>query len=278
MRKSVVKSLKKYLIVALVIQLLMPISVFAAAVGEFSVVIGDVTLIRMGRSIKPTVKTKVETKDVITTGKKAIAKIMLTDGSELTIAQRSKLEIKGFLLQKAKRSAQFSLFFGKLRSQVKKGFGKDSLFQVNTPTAVAGVRGSEFISLAEDLQASSQSTFYAVEDSLTVYNPDFAAEVVTVNPGQYTMVSAGAAPTAPAAFSPAMLQSIMGDLVSQAPAAATTTAAAEAGTTAGTATTAGVSVGTITAGVAAAAAVATGLTISSGSTGTATQHTTTAHH
>ncbi|MCX5847786.1 MAG: FecR family protein [Deltaproteobacteria bacterium] len=277
MKKSTMKSIRNFLIFALVVQLILPVPLLAAAVGEFTLVTGDVTLIRKGRPIKPNVKTAVETKDVITTGKKAMAKIVLTDGSELTIAQKSKFEIKDFSLQKEKRRAQFSLFLGKLRSQVKKRIGTGSLFQVNTPTAVAGVRGSEFISLVEAQQEATQSTFYAVEESLTVYNPELAAQVVTVDAGQYTVVAAGVAPTAPAAFSPAVLQSIMGDLVSQAPTAVTTAAAAEAGTTAGTATAAGTVAGTVAAGVAAAAAVAAGVAVSTGSTTTTGHHTTTAH-
>jgi hypothetical protein len=279
MRKSMIKSLRNLLILAVVIQLIIPLPVLAAAVGEFTVVMGDVTLMRKGRTIKPTVKTAIETKDVIVTGKSAMAKIALTDGSELTIAQRSKLEIKDYLFQKQKRSASFSLSFGKLRSQVKKHFGRDSSYQVYTPTAVAGVRGSEFVSLVElaGTQGTSQSTFYAVEETLTVYNPELAAQVVTVDAGNFTVVAAGSAPSAPAAFSPAVLEGVMGDLVSQVP-TVTGAAATAAGETAAAATVAGIAAGTVAAVAAGAAVITAVIVTSTTSSTTTTHHATTAHH
>ena len=282
MRKSSIKILRDIIIITVVIQLIIPLPVLAAAAGQFSAVIGDVTLIRKGRVIKPTVKTPVETKDVITTGKRAMAKVSLTDGTVLTIAQRSRLEVKDYLFQKQKRTAGFSLYVGKLRSQIKRHIGKDSSYWVYTPTAVAGIRGCEFISVVEEQPL--QSTFYAVQETLTVYNPEFPAQVVNVNPGNFTVVAAGSGPTAPAAFSPAVLDGVMGDLALQppppqppppsAPGAAAGAAAAEsalAGVVGGT-----IALGLMAVGFGAAAVLQS--TTSDDKTPSPTTHTPTVHH
>jgi hypothetical protein len=272
--------LRDILIITVVIQLIIPLPVLAAAAGQFSTVIGDVTLIRKGRTIKPTVKTPIDTKDVITTGKRAMAKVSLSDGSVLSIAQRSRIEVKDYLYQKEKRTAVFSLYLGKLRSQVKKHFGRDSSYHVYTPTAVAGIRGSDFLSIVEliGVQETPQSTFCALDNILTVYNTELPAQVVNVDTGYCTVVAAGVPPSAPAAFSPAEMELLMGDFVTQVP---TTTAGAAAGATAANSALAGFTGGTIALGLMAvgfgAAAILTTTTDTDEHKGPTT-HTPTTHH
>jgi hypothetical protein len=274
------KILRDILIITVVFQLIIPLPVLAAAAGEFSAVIGDVTLMRKGRTIKPTVKTPIETKDTIKTGKRAMAKVLLTDGSILTIAQSSRIEVKDYLFQKQKRTANFSLYLGKLRSQVKKHFGRDSSYYVYTPTAVAGIRGSDFVSVVELIgaQETPQSTFCAIESTLTVYNSELPAQVVNVDEGYCTVVAAGAIPSAPSAFSPAELEVLMGDFVTQIPTAA---AGAAAGATAAEFALGGIVGGTITMGLMAvgigAAAIITATT-DTDTVPTPTTHTPTVHH
>ncbi|MEF9437563.1 MAG: FecR family protein, partial [Candidatus Mariimomonas ferrooxydans] len=54
-----------------------------------------------------------------------------------------------------KREGVFSLSSGKLYTKVKKLLAPDSKFEIHTPTAVAAVRGTEWISVVESNPGSS---------------------------------------------------------------------------------------------------------------------------
>jgi len=155
-----------------------------------------------------------------------------------------------------------------------KSLGANARFDVHTPTAVAGVRGTEWISVVEAIQNATTSSFYTLQESIMVFNPALPTEVVTVSAGQFTMVAAGVAPTIPAAFSPAILQSVTMELGAVAPAGTTGAAgAAAAGTEAGAVTAAGVGTGTVAVGAAAATAAAAAI-----AEVTKKETTTTSHH
>lgn len=86
--------------------------------------------------------------DLIVTTEEARAKILFNDDSVLSIGNDSRLEIKEFELEekKHKRVARLKLLKGKLRALVARRFtGKGSKFEVETKTAVAEVRDTEFI-------------------------------------------------------------------------------------------------------------------------------------
>ena len=73
--------------------------------------------------------------------------LLLLDKSVLSLASRSKMLIKKSFYsvnsQKERRNTKLQLFFGRLRSFVSKITG-DSDYTITTPTALAGVRGTDF--------------------------------------------------------------------------------------------------------------------------------------
>jgi len=225
------KKFQRYLVIILVLQLVFPWPIWAAGVGKFVAVVGDVALVHGKVKALAVPGMEIQPKDCVVTGKKALTRIELADGSALTLAQNSRLELKDFLLEGSVRQGVFALSSGKLQSKVVKFLGKGSKFEVQTPTAVAGVRGTEWVSLVEVVGNTSQSSFYTLEQAITVYNVQMPAQVVTVGAGQFTVVASGAAPTVPAAFSPAVISGVTGDLAGTTGTTAGSTASTSAGTT-----------------------------------------------
>ncbi len=285
--------IRKLVVLSLIVSLVLPIPLFAAVIGEFAVVTGDVTVTRAGKVIKPQAKDKVETLDLIQTGKNSNARVVLTDASAMALGPNTKLEMKQFNIQGKKTTGLFYVPMGLVQTNVAKALGPGSKFEMQTPTAIAGVRGTAWLTLVEAMvQAGvvgTKSTFYGLAQAISVFNTALPAQVVTVSAGNFTVVAAGVAPTAATAFAPATVAGLTSTLGASAipgvaaGAAAGTVGAAGAGAAAGSATIAGVGAGTIAAGVVAAAAVVAAVAASTSKTDstpatTTTHHGTTAHH
>jgi len=268
------KFVKRLLVFLLILQLALPVPLFAQMAGEFVAVVGNVSVKRGGGVFKPKAKEQIHVKDVITTGEKSRTKLLMIDRSQLTLGAKSKMEIKEFNLKANTRKGLLSLSVGKLQALVEKKPAGSS-FDVHTPTAVAGVRGTEWISLVEVVQNATTSSFYTLHESIAVFNTALPSQVVTVGAGNFTVVAAGVAPTIPAAFTPAMIQGLTTELGTIAPtgaSGASAAGAATAGEAAGTAAAAGLGAGTIAAGAVVAGVVAAAAAQSTSST------TTTHHH
>ena len=85
--------------------------------------------------------------DTIVTRKKGRIRFRLNDGTVLTLASETKLIINRSVYNPKKKSrfSFLSMSLGKARFWVRKLIYKRSSFKVKTPTAVVGVRGSDFI-------------------------------------------------------------------------------------------------------------------------------------
>jgi len=92
------KPIRRFLSLLLVLQLIIPYSTFAAAVGEFSAVVGNVTQTRAKELITPVVKSPIELKDLIVTDQASSAMMVFSDDSTIKLEQNTKLEIKEFLV------------------------------------------------------------------------------------------------------------------------------------------------------------------------------------
>jgi len=285
------KIFRCFFVLFLAIQIAFPTYIYAGTIGKFEDIRGDVSLERAKAKLKPAMNDPVLTKDLVVTGKQSRTKLTLTDDSLLNIGQNSKIEITEFLLEKNKRQGIVSIKTGALHTKVEKFLDPQSKFEVHTPTAVAGARGTEWLTVVTE---NPGTTIYALSQSVSVFNPAFPAQVVTVSAGNFTTVLAGAIPTVPAPFSAAALQGILnqwgltgiqpgaagagagaGAGEAGASAGAGTGAGAGAGAAAGTGVAAGVGAGTIAAGVVGAAAIASGVAAATGSSGGTTP---TAHH
>lgn len=125
------------------------------AVGRFTVVDGRVDVLRPGKSrAEPVdVNASVSAGDIVRTKSNSFAEIVFIDGAVLKISESSRIEIKDYELTEndKRKSGLLRLLRGKIRATVPKTLGRiipisrgPSNFEVETPTAVAGVRGTDF--------------------------------------------------------------------------------------------------------------------------------------
>jgi len=89
---------------------------------------------------------KIYVKDTIRTGENSRARIFFFDDSTISLGPITTLMIDEHLFKPAEsyRDSKFKLFLGKARVQVRGFFSKGSKYEVHTPTAVAGVKGTRF--------------------------------------------------------------------------------------------------------------------------------------
>ena len=125
---------------------------FAESAGEFAAVKGRVDVTRPGAAARMvSAGDPVEVGDVVRTKSLSRAEIVFRDGSLVRLAPGSRLEITEFLAGEQESRGVFKLFRGKVRSRVKKIMGslfgrfQRNRFEVHTPTAVIGVRGTDFV-------------------------------------------------------------------------------------------------------------------------------------
>jgi hypothetical protein len=153
------KTIRRFLSFLLVLQLIIPYSTFAAAVGEFTSMVGKVSQTRGKELITPLVKSPIELNDLIATDRVSSASMAFSDDSTITLSENSKLEIKEFLFKDQSRRGVFSLAIGKLTAKVQKFIGGENVFEINSPTAGVGVRGTgfEFIEALKDEKVDSNA-------------------------------------------------------------------------------------------------------------------------
>jgi len=136
------------IIMALFFCFTMPISAaFAASgIGYLSYTYGDVWIERQGtKQIAKRGETLFQ-QDIVVTGKRSRAKIMLHDKSRVYVGYHSRLELKKYRMRGAKLlSASINMFWGKAKFYVNKLGPTGSSFRVRTTTAVLGVRGTSFL-------------------------------------------------------------------------------------------------------------------------------------
>lgn len=94
------------------------------------------------------VNSKVEEGGWFKTGRNGWVELTLSDGSRFTLANDTELEVTFFAIGKSKREGAFNLAGGKLRASVVKLSGRQSDIKVRSATAVAGVKGTEFLMLS----------------------------------------------------------------------------------------------------------------------------------
>lgn len=131
--------------------------------------------------------------DVVRTEKGGRARITLNDQSILSLGSQAELRI----VKHDARAQQTTLemTFGRVRAQVSTVTRDGGSFQVRTPTAVAGVIGTDF---GTDASQPGETTFLCISGTVQVGNSDPGIPgTVPCTAGQTTTVKSGMPPTAP---------------------------------------------------------------------------------
>ena len=153
--------------------------------------------------------------DTLFTMKKGKVRFRMNDGSILSLASGTKLVLNKSVYEKKKksRSSFLDMAFGKARFLVVKLINfKHSEFKVKTPTAVCGVRGSDYV-----IEASEQvSVFIALETtSIEVSgNKDPKAKPVVLNEYEMSKVYAGGYPSEPVKLTPEEIKRVKEQFIS----------------------------------------------------------------
>lgn len=143
-------------------------------------------------------------KESIITGPESSAKVVMDDTNELDLASNSQIEVKTYEIgATGKRQALLNLLNGQVRAKVRQKYdGGKSQFLIKTPTAVAGVRGTDFLALFDPINTRSEIVTFdgAVEFGQasalgTIINS------VSVKAGESSVALTGESPSAPTSLS-----------------------------------------------------------------------------
>ena len=136
----------------------------------------------------------------------------MADKNVLNISPESKIVIETYTnnAKTGEKKVDLKVLEGKLRASVEQKYDdQKNTFQIRTPTAVAGVRGTDFITgFNVQTQVTSIITFSGVVAVGTPGPKGAIVNPVMVQPGQTTSVDAGKAPEAPKALPTKELQQI----------------------------------------------------------------------
>lgn len=270
----------------MVLQLAMPYYIFAAAVGKFTSVVGTVTVTRDGVVLRPVVNSPVNVKDLIATGEKSSATLLFVDDSNIRLHQNSKMEVKEFMIKDKTRKGILSMTLGRLTAGVSKFIGGNNVFEVHSPTAVAGVRGTGFEFIVALVGAELSTTVSCTAGILSVSALSAEGVVIataTIVAGQTAVVTATGITVSATTVGATGAGIATADTVGAGTGTTVTTAtgtgtvtttgaAAGAGATAGTVTAAGVTAGTVAAAAVGAAVVVGAVVQSAGSQATTVHH------
>jgi len=145
--------------------------------------------------------------DLVKTERGGRARITLTDQSILSLGSQADLRI----VRHDARSQQtaLALGYGRLRAEVTKIARQGGSFELRTPTAVAGVIGTDF---GTDASTVGSTTFLCISGIVQVANADPSiAGSVQCAPGMTTTVAAGKAPNIPTNATPEQIQQLIQD-------------------------------------------------------------------
>jgi len=172
-------------------------------VGTVSDLVGSAHVERGGSTQPVTSGMGVELKDKFTTDPGAHLTITLSDNSKLDLAEQSTLVIDEQVVGAGgPEKTKVSLLGGHLQSLVSKALrGSAPSFEVKTPNAIAGVRGTKFsVGYADSSPvcgAAPTSEVAVAEGEVMVANRATPAIGVAIDGGYETVVCAGRPPLPP---------------------------------------------------------------------------------
>jgi hypothetical protein len=150
-------------------------------------------------------------RDRLRTAAASRLKLLLRDDSVLTLGPKSELVLDEQVVRPdAPATSHFSQLVGSLRAVVTERYGAaGASFEVKTPTAVAGVRGTGFVMLVDD--DGKRTRVVGVYDTTLVRGTSDprGRHEVHLGPMEMTEVFAGAFPSAPVHLSAAQFGALV---------------------------------------------------------------------
>lgn len=130
-----------------VVVLLFSINVVANDFGTFVLVKGKVYIQSADTTqVEAKVNSKIFEGQMVVTEADSRAKIVMSDRNIINILPSTKLKIEKYKTSAREKSVSLNLIEGRVRTNVEQDYdNKNNKFEVRTSTAVAGVRGTQFI-------------------------------------------------------------------------------------------------------------------------------------
>jgi hypothetical protein len=170
-----------------------------AADGVFMVVKGTVTIESQGKASSAIVGAKVAQGDKIISAADSRAKIVMSDKNILNISPDTTLVIEKYSNNPNDKNVELKVEQGKVRATVEQKYdGEKSRFNIKTPSAVAGVRGTDFItSYSPSNRITRVVTFSGVVAVGQLGPRGSIVNPVFVRPGETTEAGPDQAPEPP---------------------------------------------------------------------------------
>jgi hypothetical protein len=151
-----------------------------------------------------------ESGDMIRTGADGSAEILIDDGSLLSLEGNAKIELSGLYVDSTSKKIKTKIYLaiGRLFSNITSMMHKESRFDIQTPTAIVGIRGTDFVVELADAEETDVGVFAgsvyvnSVDDSGNIIKED---EVI-VTDGMQTTVRKRKKPLLPFAMKDRMLR------------------------------------------------------------------------
>ncbi len=168
--------------------------------GVMMVVKGDIKVTTPdGKTEAAKVGKKVSSGDTITAGPDSRAKVVMADKNVINVSPDSKIVIEKYENNGKDKNVELNVVYGKVRASVEQKYdGEKNKFNIKTPSAVAGVRGTDFLmgyntqtKVAQVITFSGSVAVGQPGPGGTIKNPVF------VNAGQMTTAGPGKTPDAP---------------------------------------------------------------------------------
>ena len=188
-----------------------------AACGSFEVSKGDVKIQSGAKLTQASVGAKICSGDTVIAADQSRAKIKMEDGNELNVSPNSKIVLETYQFDPAqnKKKVLLNVLKGKIRATTreenmytdKSKDGQANTFQVKTKSAVAGVRGTDFLTSFDDSTGRSEVITFRGKVEVGLLGPSGAIlNSVQVGVGQTTVVLPGNLPETPKALPPLELK------------------------------------------------------------------------
>ena len=160
--------------------------------GVMMIVKGDikVTSAKEKKTSAGKVGTKVFPGDSITAGPDSRAKIVMSDKNVINLSPDTKITVEKYENDGKTKNVELNVSYGKVRASVEQKYdGEKSKFNIRTPSAVAGVRGTDFMT---GYNAGTKATqIITFTGTVAVGAPGPGGSIVNpvfVQPGQMTNV------------------------------------------------------------------------------------------
>ena len=202
------QKIRLVVIILILAALAIPLTAHAAVVGRFTLIKGQVDVLKGGKlpAIPAKVQDGVETGDVIRTKSEAKAQLSMVDDSVITLAPESRLAIADYQYNPAReeRRAVLRLFRGLVHTVVNRIIKTEEPdFIMETHTATIGVRGTDWYTLL----GPNSTGVYLPRGILGVSsNLPTVPGLLRLQSRQFTQVLQGKQPSLPQALTPEILR------------------------------------------------------------------------